>query len=86
MSDTALVFGATSNIGKAVAERLAEGGYHAIVTSRHGEEAEAVTADLAIPGTGYEIDFAEPTQIDALFEHVESEFGGLDVDGGREIT
>lgn len=79
MSDTALVSGATSNIGKAVAERLADDGYRVIVTSRHGDEAEAVAADLAIPGTGYEIDFAEPAQVEALFERVESEFGALDV-------
>lgn len=79
MSQTALVSGSTSNIGKAIAERLAADGYHVIVTSRHGEEAESVAADLAIPGTGYELDFADPAQVEALFEHVESEFDGLDV-------
>lgn len=79
MSETALVSGATSNIGKAIAERLAADGYHVIVTSRHGDESEAAAADLEVPGTGYEIDFAEPAQVEALFEHVESEFDGLDV-------
>lgn len=79
MSETALVSGSTSNIGKAIAERLAADGYHVIVTSRHGDEAEAVADDLDGPGTGYEIDFAEPAEIEALFEHVESEFDGLDV-------
>jgi NAD(P)-dependent dehydrogenase (short-subunit alcohol dehydrogenase family) len=79
MSATALVTGSTSNIGKAIAERLATDGYHVIVTSRHGEEAEGVAAALDGPGTGFEVDFAEPAEIDALFEHVESEFGGLDV-------
>ena len=79
MSDTALVSGSTNNIGKSIAERLAADGYHVIVTSRHGDEAEAVAADLPTPGTGYELDFADPSQVEGLFEHIDAEFDGLDV-------
>jgi short-subunit dehydrogenase len=40
MKKTALVKGSTNNIGKSIAETLAIQGYHAIVTSRHEEEAK----------------------------------------------
>lgn len=81
MPQTALVTGSTKNMGKAIAERLARDGYHVIVTSRDGDEAEAVAADLPGPesGSAYEVDFSDPVEIDALFDHVEAEFGGLDV-------
>lgn len=79
MAHTALVSGSTSNIGKAIAERLAADGYHVVVTSRHGEEAKSVAADLDVPGTGYEVDFSRPAEVDALFEFVDAEFDGLDV-------
>lgn len=79
MTRIALVTGSTSNIGKAIAERLAEDGYHVIVTSRHGEEAEDVASSLQTPGSGFEVDFADPVDIQALFDHVREEFGRLDV-------
>ncbi|GAD51417.1 hypothetical protein MBEHAL_0177 [Halarchaeum acidiphilum MH1-52-1] len=41
-SPVAVVIGSTNNIGRAIAERLSADGYHAIVTSRHGDEAETV--------------------------------------------
>jgi NAD(P)-dependent dehydrogenase (short-subunit alcohol dehydrogenase family) len=79
MTRTALVTGSTNNIGKAIAERLAADGYHVVVTSRHGEEAEAVAEALPGEGSGYEVDFADPVEIDALFDHIVDRLGGLDV-------
>ena len=79
MTDIAVVIGSTSNIGRATAEALAADGYHAVVTSRHGEEAEAVAADLPGPATGFEVDVTEPPRIDALFEAIDDLDGDLAV-------
>lgn len=79
MTETALVTGSTNNIGEAIAERLAADDYHVIVTSRHGDEAAAVAEGLPTPGSSFEVDFADPVDVQALFDHVREEFGGLDV-------
>lgn len=79
MADVALVTGSTSNIGRAIAERLASDGYHVIVTSRDEAEAEATAASLPTPGSGFEVDFSESGEIVALFDHIRETFGSLDV-------
>lgn len=79
MNKVALVTGSTSNIGKAIAERLSKDGYDVVVTSRHAEEARAVAAALPNPGRSFALDFADPTAIDALFAFVKKEHGRLDV-------
>ena len=50
MEKTALVTGSTNNIGRAIAEVLAEKGFHVVVTSRHEEEARAVSEEPAWEG------------------------------------
>jgi NAD(P)-dependent dehydrogenase (short-subunit alcohol dehydrogenase family) len=79
MEKVALVTGSTSNIGKAIAEALARDGYLVVVTSRHGEEARAISAALPRPGTSFEVDFADPAAIERLFAFVRERFGRLDV-------
>lgn len=79
MTDIAVVIGSTSNIGRAIAEGLSADGYHAVVTSRHGDEARAVAADLPGEGSGVEVDVTDPEQIDALFESVDERDGELRV-------
>jgi NAD(P)-dependent dehydrogenase (short-subunit alcohol dehydrogenase family) len=74
-----LVTGSTSNIGRAVAERLAVDGYHVVVTSRNGDDAEAVAAALATPGTGVRVDFSRADEIEALFAVVAERWTSLDV-------
>jgi NAD(P)-dependent dehydrogenase (short-subunit alcohol dehydrogenase family) len=78
-SRVALVTGSTSNIGKAIAERLAARGDHVIVTSRHEDEARAVSERLAPKGSFFVVDFADAGSIERLFAFVRGTFGRLDV-------
>lgn len=78
-SAVALVTGSTSNIGQAIAERLARDGHHVLVTSRHGADAAAIASRLAAPGAGLEVDFADPVAIDGLFSTIAERWGSLDV-------
>src|ERR1700690_1359468 len=79
MEKVALVTGSTNNIGKAIAEHLARQGYLVIVTSRHGEEAKAVAAELPHQGASFETDFSDAHAIERLFTFVREKFGRLDV-------
>jgi NAD(P)-dependent dehydrogenase (short-subunit alcohol dehydrogenase family) len=79
MEKIALVTGSTSNIGKAIAETLAREGFLVVVSSRHGEEAEAVAAGLPGKGASFETDFSDPEAVERLFAFVRERFGRLDV-------
>lgn len=79
MTDIAVVIGSTSNIGRAIAEGLSADGYHAVVTSRHGEEAQAVAEALPNDASGFEVDVTDPAAIDALFAAVDDLEGELAV-------
>jgi NAD(P)-dependent dehydrogenase (short-subunit alcohol dehydrogenase family) len=70
-ADIAVVLGSTSNIGKAIAERLSADGYHVVVTSRHGDEAEAVAADLPNEASGFGLDARNPDEIEDLYAFVD---------------
>lgn len=70
-SEIAVVLGSTSNIGKAIAERLSADGYHVVVTSRHGDEAEEVAADLPNEASGFGLDARNPAEIDDLYAFVD---------------
>jgi 3-oxoacyl-[acyl-carrier protein] reductase len=79
MEKTALVTGSTNNIGKAIAEVLARQEYHVIVTSRHEEEAKAVSAGLVRKGSYFRVDFSNVGSIESLFAFIQDQFGRLDV-------
>jgi NAD(P)-dependent dehydrogenase (short-subunit alcohol dehydrogenase family) len=79
MERIALVTGSTNNIGKAIAEGLAGQGYHVIVTSRHGDEAKAVSENLPKKGSWFAADFSEVSAIESLFDFVKERFHRLDV-------
>jgi 3-oxoacyl-[acyl-carrier protein] reductase len=79
----AVVTGATGGIGRAVAERLGRDGMNVTVhyagnAARAKEVVETITANggqaIAVQG-----DVADEAAMEALFEEVEREFGGVDV-------
>jgi NAD(P)-dependent dehydrogenase (short-subunit alcohol dehydrogenase family) len=76
----ALVTGAGSGIGRAVALALAEYGYAVVLAGRRGE-ALAETVALA-PGREFlavPTDVADPVQVAALFARTKARFGRLDL-------
>jgi NAD(P)-dependent dehydrogenase (short-subunit alcohol dehydrogenase family) len=78
----AIVTGAGTGIGKAVAVALAEDGYHVVFAGRRGELLDAAVAStgaaasrsLAVP-----TDVKDPASVRALFATTKARFGRLDV-------
>lgn len=73
----ALVVGATSNIGLAVAETFAREGATVIISSRHLDEARAVAERLG--GAGLAVDLGDPEAVAALFAEIGRRHSRLDV-------
>ena len=79
---TAVVTGASSGLGVAMAVTLAELGWRVAVGARRIERlADTATAIEAAGGRAFHhaLDVSEPGSIDAFFTAVEGEFGGVDV-------
>lgn len=77
----ALVTGAASGIGKAIAGRLASDGACVVIADLHGESARAAadelgTRDMTI---GIEVDVTDADQVRAAVESALLAFGGLDL-------
>jgi 3-oxoacyl-[acyl-carrier protein] reductase len=79
MSKVALVTGSTNNVGRGIAEGLSSDGFTVVITSRHEEEAREVASHLPTQGSFYQVDFADPPQVDGLFSFIRKSFGRLDV-------
>ncbi|MCO6386562.1 SDR family oxidoreductase [Aliihoeflea sp. 40Bstr573] len=78
----ALVTGAGSGIGQAVATALVRAGWHTIFTGRRQEKLDAAMAEIGqAPARGLAIacDVARAEQVEKLFERVEEEFGRIDL-------
>ncbi len=78
----ALVTGAGSGIGQAVATALVHAGWHTVFTGRRQEKLdEAVAAIGHAPARGLAIacDVSRAEQVEKLFERIEEEFGRLDL-------
>ena len=82
MTKVALVTGAGSGIGRAVALALAGEGYAVVLTGRRADALEA-TAKLVPSGAPamhcVAADIADPAAVDALFAEIKAKHGRLDV-------
>ena len=82
--DVAIVTGASSGIGEAIAKRFAEDGVDVVICSREADNVEPVAEaieDSDRPGDALavECDVTDRDAVDALVEATVEAFGGLDV-------
>ena len=85
MAGTALVTGASSGIGRAVAVALAQAGYRVAICGRR-EDALQETGGLA--GGGLLVlpcDVSDPDAVAGMFTRIESGFGRLDLHSAHDI-
>jgi NAD(P)-dependent dehydrogenase (short-subunit alcohol dehydrogenase family) len=76
----ALVTGAGTGIGKAVALALLKDGYTVVLTGRRLEPLQAVVHSAATDRAhAFSADCSQPESVDALFAMVQQKFGRLDV-------
>jgi NAD(P)-dependent dehydrogenase (short-subunit alcohol dehydrogenase family) len=79
----ALVTGASSGIGKKVAEAYLQAGAHVAVVARHSEKLEKVAAEIAAAGSGKVVpiccDVTQPDQVGRMLDQVTAELGGIDI-------
>ena len=77
----ALVTGAASGIGKAIAAQLASDGACVVVADLDAEAAQSVAAELGTADTaiGVGVDVRDPTQVDAALDAALLAFGGIDL-------
>jgi NAD(P)-dependent dehydrogenase (short-subunit alcohol dehydrogenase family) len=74
-----VVTGATSGLGKAMAEALVAAGARVAVTSRERSRAEAAAVALGPAAVGIEMDVRDEASVDAGVDEVYERFGGVDV-------
>lgn len=75
----ALVTGAGSGIGKAVALTLAKAGYRVVLTGRRQDRLDQVAKEGGAACHAITSDVTDPKSVEALFSRVRSELGRLDV-------
>jgi gluconate 5-dehydrogenase len=75
----ALVTGSTSGLGRAMAEALLRAGASVVVTSRSGDRAQAVAAEIGGEAIGMAMDVRSPEAVASGVEAAWSRLGGLDV-------
>ncbi len=79
----ALVMGASKGLGRSVADALAEGGAHLVISGREQASLDAACAELralgAASATGIVADVADGAQMDALARGAQEAMGGVDI-------
>src|SRR5207245_550496 len=75
----ALVTGAGSGIGRAIAQLFAEEGARVIANDVREEAAKETVAAISSGGCAIQADVADSAQVRAMFAQIEREFGTLDV-------
>lgn len=73
----AIITGAASGIGRAIATALHRGGHRVVVADRHAEAAQAVAAEL--DGLAVTVDLASSDACRALVEQTISHYGRVDI-------
>jgi sorbose reductase len=78
----ALVTGASSGIGKKVAEAYLQAGAQVAIAARHSEVLETVAEELASTGgrvVPIPCDVTQPDQVTRMLEQVTADLGGIDI-------
>ena len=79
----ALVTGASSGIGKKVAQAYLQAGAHVAIAARHSDPLEKVAGEIAAAGAGKVVpvccDVTRPDQVTEMLERVTAELGGVDI-------
>jgi gluconate 5-dehydrogenase len=75
----ALVSGATSGLGKAMATALAAAGAQVAITSRSQDRARAVAREIGGATIGVELDVREEHSVQTCTDEVYARFGGLEL-------
>ena len=74
----ALVIGASSGIGEAIAKQLAQSGAQVAIVARRASELERVAAQVPNQMRCYPHDVAKVEEVPALFARIVEDLGGLD--------
>jgi len=65
-----VVIGGSSGMGLASAKRLAAEGYEVVISARSPERIKQALGTLEARGTGFRLDYADPTSIKAFFQTI----------------
>ncbi|GAA3026809.1 SDR family oxidoreductase [Kitasatospora albolonga] len=75
----AVVTGAGSGVGRAVALELAAHGWRLVLAGRRADALDAVAAEAASPALAVPTDVTDPAAVDALFDAAVSAYGRVDL-------